>query len=98
MTLVSFGSQPFRYGIILKDLHNEEEARKMMIKSLVLTPLLWSSWQELAKLCKNREMVSVESINNKNAHVGYGAVNRRLNVNQIPFLAVQLRGAQSLAA
>ena len=65
MTLVSFGSQPFRYGIILKDLHNEEEARKMMIKSLVLTPLLWSSWQELAKLCKNREMVSVESINNK---------------------------------
>lgn len=30
----------------------------MLLQSLSLTPLLWSSWLELAKLCKDREMVN----------------------------------------
>ena len=47
----------FRYGVVLKELRSEEEAKEMFLCSLSLTPLLWSSWQELAKLCKDREMV-----------------------------------------
>lgn len=47
----------FSYGVVLKNLSNEEEARKMLLHSLSLTPMLWSSWHELAKLCKDREMV-----------------------------------------
>ncbi len=35
-----------------------EEARKNLIKSVHLTPLLWASWYELAKLCETRDMVS----------------------------------------
>lgn len=47
----------FRYGIVLKELRMMSEARKMFVRSLHLTPLLWASWQELAKLCEDREMV-----------------------------------------
>ena len=45
------------YAVVLKASRNEEEARKLLLESLSLIPLLWCSWQELAKLCDNREMV-----------------------------------------
>ena len=47
-----------RYGIILRELSMTAQAREKLVKSCELTPLLWSAWQELAKLCKSREMVS----------------------------------------
>ncbi len=39
----------------------EDEARQMFLQSIHLTPLLWASWQELAKLCEDRDMVSLQS-------------------------------------
>ena len=54
----------FSYGVVLKKLSNEEEAREMLLRSLSLTPMLWSSWLELAKLCGDREMASGETLLN----------------------------------
>ena len=45
------------YGIILKELSDKSNARKMLMKSLSLVPLLWCSWKELTKLSDDREMV-----------------------------------------
>ncbi len=47
------------YGVALKELGAEAEARQMFLRSVHLTPLLWASWQELAKLCEDRDMVSI---------------------------------------
>lgn len=47
-----------RYGIVLKELKQTEDARQMLLRSVHICPLLWSSWQELAKLCDSRDMVS----------------------------------------
>ena len=46
-----------RYGVVLRELSMVSEARNMFVRSLHLTPLLWASWQELAKLCEDRDMV-----------------------------------------
>jgi hypothetical protein len=48
----------FRYGVVLRELSAPAEARKMFIQSISLSPLLWGSWRELAKLCEDRTMVS----------------------------------------
>ena len=48
----------FSYGVVLKELSAPAEARKMFIQSISLSPLLWASWRELAKLCEDRTMVS----------------------------------------
>ncbi|KAL5471525.1 hypothetical protein EMCRGX_G029648 [Ephydatia muelleri] len=47
----------YLYGIVLKELKQAEDARQMLLKSVHLCPLLWSSWQELAKLCDSRDML-----------------------------------------
>ena len=47
----------FSYGVVLKELSAPAEARKMFIQSISLSPLLWASWRELAKLCEDRTMV-----------------------------------------
>ncbi len=47
-----------RLGVVYKEMKLPEEARKNLIKSVHLTPLLWASWYELAKLCETRDMVS----------------------------------------
>ena len=52
-------SQCLSYGVVLRELQTPEEACTMFVRSLRLTPLLWASWRELARLCKNREMVSL---------------------------------------
>ena len=46
-----------RYGVVLRELGMKVEAREKLLKSCELAPLLWSSWQELTKLCESREMV-----------------------------------------
>ena len=51
--------QCLSYGVVLRELQTPEEACAMFVRSLHLTPLLWASWRELARLCKNREMVSL---------------------------------------
>ena len=51
-----------RFGVIYKEMHLPIEARKMFLRSVHLTPLLWASWFELAKLCESREMVRMESL------------------------------------
>ena len=43
----------------MKELSAQTEARNMFLQSVSLTPLLWASWQELAKICEDRAMVSV---------------------------------------
>ena len=63
MVIIRHGLSPFndyflRYGVVLKELSAPAEARKMFIHSISLTPLLWASWRELAKLCEDRAMVS----------------------------------------
>ena len=47
----------FSYGVVLKELSDKARAREMLMKSLAMVPLLWCSWEELAKLCEDREMV-----------------------------------------
>lgn len=47
----------YLYGIVLKELKQKEDARQMLLRSVHLCPLLWSSWQELAKLCDNRDVL-----------------------------------------
>ena len=47
-----------RYGVVLKELSDKNGARKMLQRSLALTPMLWSAWSELAKLTEDRKMVS----------------------------------------
>ena len=46
------------YGVVLKELSAQAEAQMMFLRSIFLTPLLWASWHELAKICKDRSMVS----------------------------------------
>ena len=45
------------YGVVLRELQMVAEARQMFLRSVHLTPLLWAAWQELAKLCEDRDMV-----------------------------------------
>ena len=46
-----------RYGVVLRDLEMKEQARDALTKACFEVPLLWAAWQELYKLCENREMV-----------------------------------------
>ena len=48
-----------RYGVVLRELEAVDEARKMLLRATHLSPLLWSAWKELGKLCEDREMVCV---------------------------------------
>ena len=49
----------YRYGVILRDLEMKDQACDALAKACSEVPLLWAAWQELYKLCDNREMVLV---------------------------------------
>ena len=74
--------------MVLKELSDREGARRLLLKCLSLTPMLWSAWLELAKLMDDRKMVSQQSIDE----------GRKWEFHFILLLAVQSGAPQSLAS
>jgi anaphase-promoting complex subunit 8 len=47
----------YLFGVVLKSMKREQEARKYFIESVNEYPLLWSSWLEIIQLCETKEDV-----------------------------------------
>lgn len=69
--LSSKSNDPFlKYllGIVLKEMNRKNEAISFFIQSVNTYPLLWSSWDELIHLCKEREIFEEILSNLKHQH------------------------------
>ncbi|XP_057307067.1 cell division cycle protein 23 homolog isoform X1 [Hydractinia symbiolongicarpus] len=47
----------YLYGIVLKNLELDKEAIENLECSIQMQPLFWSAWEELAGLCKDRQIL-----------------------------------------
>ena len=47
----------YRFGIIEREMGMKTKAREKQVKACHLYPLLWAAWEELYKLCTDRDMV-----------------------------------------